>query len=75
MFPEVLEIITMFFFFVFLVTSGFLSTRTLTEICKAYRASGVVLGSSVTSWMSHRCALGVILVEGSPLFHVVSICG
>ena len=38
-------------------------TLTLTEASEACSSLDVVVGSFVTSWMSHRCALGVILVS------------
>ncbi len=41
-------------------------TLTLTEASEACSSLDVVVGSFVTSWMSRRCALGVILV-GRPL--------
>ncbi len=40
-------------------------TLTLLEASKACSSLDVVLGSFMTSWMSHHCALGVILV-GQP---------
>ncbi len=42
-------------------------TLTLTEVSEACSALDVVVGSFVTSWMSHRCALGVILIGRSLL--------
>ncbi len=59
----------------FLVSSGFclgtlpwmtFLTQTLIEASEACSSLDVVLGSYMTSWMSHHCALGVILV-GRPL--------
>ncbi len=48
-------------------------TLTLIEASEASSSLDVVLGSFMTSWMSHRCSLGVILVgrpswKGSTLF-------
>ncbi len=38
-------------------------TRTLIETSEGCSSLDVVLGSFMTSWMSRRCALGVILVD------------
>ncbi len=38
-------------------------TLTLIEASEACSSLDVVLGSCMTSWMSHHCALGVILVD------------
>ncbi len=41
-------------------------TLTLIEASEAFSSLDAVLGSSMTSWMTHHCALGVILA-GRPL--------
>ncbi len=48
-------------------------TLTLSEASEACSSLDVVLGSFMTSWMSHRCALGDILV-GRPLLGRFNHC-